>query len=51
MSENAATPKEVKREKIFIPGKMSITEVQKKYSLKDRQQGEQKKRILCKKLF
>ena len=32
MSE-IVTP-EVKREKIFIPGKMSITEVQKKYSLK-----------------
>jgi len=34
MSENAATPKEFKREKIFIPEKMSVTEVQKKYSLK-----------------
>jgi len=32
MSETV--PQEVKREKIFIPEKMSITEVQKKYSLK-----------------
>jgi len=32
MSETV-TP-EIKREKIFIPEKMSVTEVQKKYSLK-----------------
>ena len=34
MNENAVPEVEVKREKVFIPEKMTVTEVQKKYSLK-----------------
>ena len=34
MSETVTPEVEVKREKVFIPAEMSITEVQNKYSLK-----------------
>jgi hypothetical protein len=34
MNENAATPKEVRRERVLIPNEMTVGEVQKKYYLK-----------------